>query len=107
MLTGVRASSEEKVTVAGMSDGTCDQLYLALRLASLENWLRHHESLPFIIDDVLLNFDDARAIASLQVLAELSKQTQVIFFTHHQHLVDLAQKNLSQDDLFLTPIQSR
>ena len=107
VLTGVRASGEEKVTVAGMSDGTCDQLYLALRLASLENWLRHHESLPFIIDDVLLNFDDARAIAGLQVLAELSKQTQVIFFTHHQHLVDLAQKNLSQDDLFLTPIQSR
>ena len=36
------ASSEEKVTVAGMSDGTCDQLYLALRLASLENWTTEH-----------------------------------------------------------------
>ena len=104
VLTGVRKSSGEKITVAGMSDGTCDQLYLALRLASLENWLSRHEPLPFIVDDVLLNFDDDRAIAGLQVLAELSKQTQVVFFTHHQHLVDMACDNLAEDELFVTTL---
>jgi uncharacterized protein YhaN len=78
-----------------MSDGTADQLYLALRLASLEQYLENSESLPFVVDDILLRFDDARAAATLEVLAELSKKTQVIFFTHHRHLVDLAHRSLA------------
>ena len=53
------------VGVEGMSDGTHDQLYLALRLASLESWLQSHEPVPFIVDDILLNFDDDRATAAL------------------------------------------
>lgn len=106
VLTGVRTSSGEPVPVSGMSDGTCDQLYLALRLASLEPWLERHEPIPFIVDDVLLNFDDARAIASLQVLAELSQRTQVIFFTHHKHLVDMAQHGLPGDQIFVTTCAS-
>ena len=72
-----------------MSDGTRDQLYLALRLAGLESWLKSHESIPFVVDDILLNFDDARATAALKALAELSRSTQVLFFTHHRHVVDL------------------
>jgi uncharacterized protein YhaN len=104
ILTGVRASNGEMVSVLGMSDGTRDQLYLALRLASLESWLDRHESIPFIVDDVLLNFDDWRAIASLQVLVELSRRTQVVFFTHHQHLVEMVRQNLSTDDVFVTTL---
>ena len=60
------------VGVEGMSDGTHDQLYLALRLASLESWLESHEPVPFIVDDILLSFDDAGAAAALSALAELS-----------------------------------
>ena len=107
ILTGVRNASDLPVHVSGMSDGTCDQLYLALRIASLEAWLDHHEPLPLIVDDVLLNFDDERSIAGLQVLAELSRRTQVIFFTHHQHLVELATRNLSNQDVFVKPLASR
>lgn len=97
-LVGIRQheGSEESVEVTGMSDGTADQLYLALRMASLEDWLDHHPPMPFIVDDILINFDDRRAVAALQVLAELSKRTQVIFFTHHQHLIDLADAHLSK-----------
>ena len=62
----------------------------ALRLASLENYLRANEPLPFVVDDLLLRFDDDRAAATLKILSELSATTQVIFFTHHRHLVDLA-----------------
>jgi uncharacterized protein YhaN len=98
------ASSGERVTVDGMSDGTCDQLYLSLRIASLESWLKHHEPIPFIVDDILMNFDDARAVATLQVLADLAQQTQVIFFTHHQHLLELAQEHLSEQQLHITGI---
>ena len=104
VLTGVRGSSGEAVPVSGMSDGTCDQLYLALRLASLETWLDRHESIPFIVDDVLLNFDDDRAIASLEVLAALSHRTQVVFFTHHQHLAEMAKGGLSSEDVFVTTL---
>jgi uncharacterized protein YhaN len=93
------------IAVEQMSDGTCDQLFLALRLASLENWLQHHEPMPLIVDDVLLNFDDARALATLKVLAELSRQTQIIFFTHHHHLLELAQDHLSSDERFITQLE--
>ena len=93
VLVGIRARNDAQVHVAGMSDGTADQLYLALRLASLEQYLAHNEPLPFVVDDILLRFDDQRALATLTVLAELAAKTQVLFFTHHQHLVDLAQRH--------------
>jgi len=101
ILTGVRGNGGDTINVSGMSDGTCDQLYLALRLASLETWFERHEPIPFILDDVLLNFDDDRAKAAIQVLAELSTHTQVIFFTHHNHLVDMAKDSLSEKELFV------
>lgn len=78
------------VGVDAMSTGTRDQLYLALRLASLERQLEAHEPLPFLVDDVLVDFDDARAAAALRVLAELSRRTQVLVFTHHERIVELA-----------------
>lgn len=93
LLVGVRTNSGEIVTVDGMSDGTADQLYLALRLAGLEEYLDKNETMPFIVDDILIKFDDARATATLKALAGLSTKTQVIFFTHHQHLVELAESN--------------
>jgi len=91
VLVGVRPSGEQ-VRVEGMSDGTCDQLYLALRLASLERYFEGNEPMPFIVDDILIRFDDGRARAALEALAELSERAQVIFFTHHQRLVSLAEE---------------
>ena len=89
VLKGVRPDGR-LVDVEAMSDGSHDQLYLALRLSSLESWLLSHEPVPFVVDDILLNFDDLRATAALKSLAEFSRQTQVLFFTHHRHIVDLA-----------------
>jgi uncharacterized protein YhaN len=89
------------VGVDGMSDGSHDQLYLALRLASLESWLESHEPVPFVVDDILLNFDDVRATAALGALAELSRRTQVLFFTHHRHIVELARAHLVGDVVFV------
>ncbi|MDX2453051.1 AAA family ATPase [Desulfosarcina sp.] len=91
VLVGIRPQSDAQVTVDGMSDGTADQLYLSLRLASLEQYLEHNEPLPFVVDDILLRFDDERSLATLSVLCELSRKTQVIFFTHHRHLVELVE----------------
>ena len=91
ILIGVR-NSGSKVDVGGMSDGTRDQLYLSLRLATLEKHLEESEPMPFIVDDILIRFDDKRAKATLKVLHDLSSRTQVIFFTHHLRLVQIAQQ---------------
>ena len=100
VVKGVRPDGR-LVSVEGMSDGSHDQLYLALRLASLESWLQSHEPIPFIVDDILLNFDDRRATAALAALAELSRRTQVLFFTHHRHIIDLARDHLPRDVVFV------
>jgi uncharacterized protein YhaN len=87
-------STGERLPLAGLSEGTADQLYLSLRIASLEEWLKRHEPVPFIVDDILITFDDKRCAAALEVLSELSSRTQVLFFTHHQHIVDMARTTL-------------
>lgn len=48
-------------------------------------------TLPVALDDVLMAFDDERAVAALTVMAELSRSWQVILFTHQVHLADLAE----------------
>ena len=100
IIVGVRPGGQDIVGVEGMSDGTTDQLYLALRLASLETYLDNNEPLPFIVDDILIRFDNDRAIAVLKILAKLSEKTQVIFFTHHRHLEELAEVNVDRLVLF-------
>ena len=60
------------------SDGTLDQLYLALRLAVAEELT---PNAPVILDDALVRFDDARMKATMGVLRELAETRQVICFT--------------------------
>jgi uncharacterized protein YhaN len=105
VIVGVRRTGTP-LAVDAMSDGTRDQLYLALRLAYLERRLSQHEPLPFIIDDVLINFDDDRSLATLEVLADLSRRTQVLFFTHHRHLVKIAEAHVA-DALFVHELECR
>jgi len=101
ILLGVRPSGKE-IEVSGMSDGTSDQLYLSLRLASLERHMEQAEPMPFIIDDILINFDNERARATMKVLSDISHKTQIIFFTHHLHILDLAREAVSEEkDLYV------
>ena len=87
VLAGARSTGKQ-VYVEGMSTGTRDQLYLALRLASLEKYLESSEPMPFIVDDILIDFDDYRSQVALSSLAELAGKTQVILFTHHSQVVE-------------------
>ena len=73
-----------------LSEGTRDQLFLALRLASIAIEAEATQPLPLIADDLLVNFDDKRARAALRLLGEFGRTTQVILFTHHAHLVEMA-----------------
>lgn len=88
-LAGVRGDGKV-VLVSGLSEGAADQLFMALRIAAVEEFLSHEVAVPFIADDLFINYDDARAAAGFRVLRQLSELTQVIFFTHHQHLVSVA-----------------
>jgi hypothetical protein len=85
------------VRVEGMSEGTRDQLYLALRLAALDRHLEEHEPMPLILDDLLSTFDNERTKAILPQLAELAKRSQVLLFTHHEHLIQLARETLGDE----------
>jgi len=107
VLVGIRGNGGATLGIKCMSDGTADQLYFAFRLAGLSVYLEEHEALPFIVDDVLVNFDDERAEAALRLLAAFSRRTQVIFFTHHRHLVDLACSALDQDEVFVHELGGR
>ncbi|MGM0682173.1 MAG: AAA family ATPase, partial [Thermodesulfobacteriota bacterium] len=100
VLVGIRPD-DTRVSVQGMSDGTCDQLYLALRLATLERRLESSEPIPFIVDDILINFDDERSRATLQALADLSENNQVILFTHHRQIVETAKKIRTGEAVFV------
>jgi uncharacterized protein YhaN len=88
--------SDAVVPVEGMSEGTVDQLFLALRLAAVEDVVDAGAKLPFLADDLFVNYDDERALAGFEVLAELAKSTQVLFFTHHRHLLDIAEKAIGK-----------
>jgi uncharacterized protein YhaN len=94
VLLGNCADDSRPVPVGNMSEGTIDQLFLALRIASIEQSVRGGSVLPVLADDLFINFDDQRAAAGFRVLAELAKSTQVLFFTHHQHLLEIARTSL-------------
>lgn len=120
---GVKAGFDEKdrpcllcvrdggveVPVTGLSEGTRDQLYLSLRLSSLERHAEVAEPMPLVLDDVLIQLDDERARAALVVLAELAARTkvQVLFFTHHARLVELAREAIAAPLLHVHELGAR
>ena len=118
--TGVRAGYNDKdkptikcvregnveVDVDGLSEGTRDQLYLSLRLASLLRYADVAEPMPLVLDDVLIQFDDERARAALQILAELATRMQVLFFTHHTRIVELARSAVPASSLTIHELAS-
>ena len=97
ILLAVR-SDGKRLKVGELSEGTADQLFLALRLAAIEGRLETSPPVPLILDDVLLAFDDHRSAAALKALAKLAKSNQVILFTHHRHIVELAGRELRADE---------
>lgn len=72
-----------------LSMGTCQQLYLSLRIALLITADNVGRSIPVLADDILVNFDDARRAGAARALAELARSRQVIVFTCHEEIVRL------------------
>jgi len=98
----------EMLRLGELSEGTVDQLYLALRLAGVQHHLsRGAKNPPVILDDLLVNFDDERAAAALRLCAELGQQAQVLLFTHHRHIGELATKVLPPDQVHVSQLSAR
>ena len=71
-----------------LSQGTIEQLYVALRLAFVES-AKQMVSMPIIIDDAFVNFDEHRRKSMYEVLKEMSHRHQILFFTFDQLAIDI------------------
>ena len=80
--------------MAHLSEGARDQLYLALRLAYIEDYAARAEAPPFIGDDLFASFDDSRTGHGLEALAAIGDRIQPILFTHHLHVLEDARVRL-------------
>ena len=89
---------EQTVTVTGaggaskqpseLSRGTREQLFLALRFGLIRELGEATEPLPVVVDEVLVNFDPARARRAAAAFLELSRTNQVLVFTCHPQVAD-------------------
>ncbi len=74
-----------------LSKGTRFQLYLALRAAGYREFIRtRRTAVPFVADDIMETFDDFRAEEAFRLFAGMAEAGQVIYLTHHRHLIDIA-----------------
>ncbi len=75
------ADSLEPRALEYLSEGTKNQVYLAVRLAICRLALGEEDPCPLILDDVLLTFDDTRAKRAMRLLLELARERQILMFT--------------------------
>ena len=85
----VLGADGSRLDAALLSRGAAEQLYLCLRLALAAEFGRLAVPLPLVMDDVLVNFDPARARLSAQVLLDATPEHQMLLFTCHPETVDV------------------
>ena len=95
----VKDTTGREITLGKWSSGLGDQVYLALRLSLAEAFAEKIESMPLLLDDVLVRFDLERQKLTLQVIEQLSERTQVFLFTCHETTSQLAGEAVHRYDL--------
>ena len=77
------------IDAAFLSRGAAEQIYLAIRLA-LADEVETDEPLPMLLDDLFVNFDDARMDAAAGLLTRIvrERRRQLIFLTCHAHTAE-------------------
>lgn len=74
------------VDVRGLSRGTAEPLYVAIRLA----YIRHTSDkmdFPLIMDDPFVNFDHGRKVKMYELLRKFSRDLQIIYFSFDSDVV--------------------
>ncbi|MBX7256593.1 MAG: AAA family ATPase [Candidatus Hydrogenedentes bacterium] len=74
----------------GLSKGTVDQIYLALRLALVKSLSDSGESIPLLLDDPFANYDDDRLSKALNVLRRIGETNQILLFTCRHDVAEAA-----------------
>lgn len=87
----------DEVKTSELSTGTEYQVYFALRLAGIAAKQRDRveagqPTLPVVLDDVLLAYDDFRTSSALALLAELGREFQIVLLTHSRSVLTDAQE---------------
>ena len=92
-----------------LSEGTCEQVYLLLRVAMAQHLVTTDETAPLILDEVTAQADGERRSALLSVLHALSAERQVILFSHDAEVAAWAERSLAgpQDRLVRLPSMTR
>jgi uncharacterized protein YhaN len=72
-----------------LSRGTLEQIYLALRLAVAEGIDKTKGQLPFVFDEIFVNWDEERMTRAIDTLSEIAKKRQVFYMTCHDWMRDL------------------
>lgn len=89
-----------RVTLDQLSRGTSEQLYLAIRFGYIASQDGNRESLPLLMDDVMVNFDPRRAAEAARGILEMAQTHQVLFFTCHPHTVEVFQEHREHVPVF-------
>jgi hypothetical protein len=92
------ASSGQYRTATVLSHGTTEQLFLFLRLALAQHLATTGETAPIVLDDVTVQSDAVRTRAILDLLYDLSRERQVVFFSQEEEVLAWAEKRLAEPD---------
>lgn len=84
------------VRVEDLSQGTREQVYIAMRLAFVKEMSKATIDLPLFVDDILASADEGRMRAGLDLLIKWGQDQQVLFFTCHDHIYRACQEIISQ-----------
>ena len=90
----IRNAEGQLLPSSALSRGTLDQTALSFRLALVAEYARRGIRLPLVLDDVLVDSDEHRLWAAIEVLREVAAVgQQVVFLTCQEHLSDLFDEN--------------
>lgn len=85
------AAGERMVELGSLSGGTVDQFYLALRVAMLDLLTEGQETLPLLLDDPFVQYDNERMEAAMGYLAQVAENRQVVIMTCHRRELEVGQ----------------
>jgi uncharacterized protein YhaN len=89
------ADRDEPVEVgAPLSRGTLEQIYLCLRLGTLDELDQGLTRLPLVLDEALVHWDRGRRAALYPLLEKVARRRQVLLFTCHEEQAEEFQKAL-------------
>jgi uncharacterized protein YhaN len=84
---------QQQLAPLDLSRGTREQVYLAVRLGLIDEFMGRGTVLPLVMDEILVNFDPERMAAVARELGRFAQDHQVLLFTCHPEIAERVQAN--------------